>query len=367
MPAYKDTERNTWTSSFRYVDWTGKQQRKLKRGFKTKKEALEFEARYKLTANANMDMTLEAFVDVYFKDKAGELKYRTIKNKKYMIESHVIPYLGKKKMNEITPADIIAWQSEIRGKNYSETYMRMLQNQVTALFTHAFKIYGLTNNPCQKVKKIGKSDVRRLNFWTQEEYQKFIETFEVTSRGYVMFQILFWTGCRLGEMLALAKEDIEFDNNRIHIRKTYYRDNGKDIITLPKTEESIRTVEIPSFLSREIKAYCNTLYEYPENRRLFPLTARGVEKLMDRHIEKAGVKRIEVHSLRHSSAAWQIHQGISAMVIKERLGHKDIRITLNTYGHLYPSEQRKVADMMDKMFDANRTAPTGNRDSLKID
>lgn len=367
MPAYKDEKRNTWTSNFRYVDWTGKQQRKVKRGFKTKKEALEYEAKFKMTSNANMDMTLVEFVDVYFKDKAGELKDRTAKNKRYMMERHVIPYLGSKRMNEISPADIISWQNAIREKNYSETYMRMLQNQVTALFTHAFRIYNLDNNPCKKVKKIGKSDVRRLNFWTQEEYQKFIDTFEKGSRGYVMFQILFWTGCRSGEMLALAKEDIDFVNKQIHIHKTYYRDQGKDVITSPKTEESIRRVDIPTFLVKEIQEYCNTLYEYPDNMRLFALTARGLEKLMDRHIEKAGIKRIEVHSLRHSSAAWQIHQGIPPMVIKERLGHKDIRITLNTYGHLYPSEQKKVADMMDRMFSGMENAPAENRSNLETD
>ena len=103
-------------------------------------------------------------------------------------------------MNEVAPADIIAWQNEIRSKNFSESYQRMLQNQVTALFTHAQRIYNLSNNPCKKVKKIGRSDVRRLEFWTYEEYQKFIATFEKGTRSYLMFEILFWTGMREGEI-----------------------------------------------------------------------------------------------------------------------------------------------------------------------
>lgn len=74
MPAYKDEERNTWTSSFHYKDWMGKQQRKMKRGFKTKREAVEFEANFKLTANANMDMKLGAFVEVYFNNKTIPIK-----------------------------------------------------------------------------------------------------------------------------------------------------------------------------------------------------------------------------------------------------------------------------------------------------
>lgn len=368
MPVYKDDERNTWTCSFYYKDWTGKQKKKLKRGFKTKREATEFEAQFKLTANANMDMKMEAFIDVYFKDKEGELKQRTINNKKYMIKRHVLPYFEDKKMNEITPSDLIAWQNEIRKKKYSDSYMRMLQNQVTALFTHAGKIYNLGNNPSQKVKKIGKSDVRRLTFWTFDEYQTFIETFEKGTKGYLMFQILFWTGCREGEMLALAKEDIDFNQNLIHIHKTYFREKGMDYITTPKTEESIRTIDIPVFLTEEIKEYCDKLYQYPDDLRLFEVSARAVQKQMQRHIAKTTLKKIDVHSCRHSHVAYLISQGVQPMVIKERLGHKDIRITLNTYGHLYPSEQKKVAEMMDRVIQQknnsteNGNAPAGNKD-----
>ena len=157
MPVYKDTERGSWYCQFYYEDWTGKRKKKYKRGFRTKKEAQDFESEFKRIASADMDMTVASFVDVYFADKSGELKERSMKNKKYMIDSHVIPYLGDKKMNEVAPADIIAWQNEIRSKNFSESYQRMLQNQVTALFTHAQRIYNLSNNPCKKVKKIGRS------------------------------------------------------------------------------------------------------------------------------------------------------------------------------------------------------------------
>ncbi len=108
MPAYKDTESGKWYSSFYYTDWTGERKRKLKRGFDTKKEALSYEAEYIRKASADMDMKMSSFVDVYFNDKAGDLKERTIKNKRYMIDVHIIPYLGEKPMNEVKPSDIIA-------------------------------------------------------------------------------------------------------------------------------------------------------------------------------------------------------------------------------------------------------------------
>ena len=117
MPAYKDTESGKWYSSFYYTDWTGERKRKLKRGFDTKKEALAYEAEYIRKASADMDMKMSSFVDVYFNDKAGDLKERTIKNKRYMIDVHIIPYLGDKPMNEVKPSDIIAWQNTIRDSH----------------------------------------------------------------------------------------------------------------------------------------------------------------------------------------------------------------------------------------------------------
>ena len=367
MPVYKDTERGSWYCQFYYEDWTGKRKKKYKRGFRTKKEAQDFESEFKRIASADMDMTLASFVDVYFADKSGELKERSMKNKKYMIDSRVIPYLGNKKMNEVAPADIMAWQNEIRSKNFSESYQRILQNQVTALFTHAQRIYNLSNNPCKKVKKIGRSDVRRLEFWTYEEYQKFIATFEKGTRSYLMFEILFWPGMREGEMLALALEDIDLVNKQIHITKTYYRANKKDIITEPKTDNSVRTIEIPDFLAKEIEDYWRRLYQYPKDERLFPVVAEAVQHTMKRHIVKAGIKKIDVHSLRHSHCAYLIKQGVQPLIIKERLGHKDIKITLNTYGHLYPNEQKKVASLLDNLvsdveFNKKEDAPAGNKD-----
>jgi integrase len=269
-------------------------------------------------------------------------------------------------MNEVNPSDIIAWQNEIRNKNYSESYQRMLQNQMTALFIHAQRIYNLANNPCRKVKKIGKSDVRRLDFWTYEEYQEFIETFEKGTRSHLMFQILFWTGMREGEMLALTMQDIDLESRQIHITKTYYRVHKQDIITEPKTDNSVRTIEIPDFLAKEIEDYWKRLYQYPEDERLFPVVAEAVQHMMKRHIAKAGIKSIDVHSLRHSHCAYLIKQGVQPLIIKERLGHKDIKITLNTYGHLYPSEQKKVASLLDQLVgeasaDKKEDAPAGNK------
>ena len=318
--AFKDKETGKWVAQWYEPNVYGVNKQKKKRGFKTQREAKQYECDRNLEKQGNLQMSMKVFVEQYFQDKENELKSRTKQNKRYMIDSYLIPYFGDMKMSDIKPAQIIAWQNEIYKKNLSESYMRMIQNQLTALFTHATKIYDLANNPCKKVKRMGKDDKRGLTFWT---------------------------GIREGELLALSKLDIDFYNNRINISKTYFRANGQDMITTPKTEQSVRAVEIPVFLKEEIKEWCDRQYGLPDNVRLFPVGCRAVQNKMRRQIEKAGVKRIRVHDLRHSHVAYLIEKGVEPLLIKERLGHKDIRITLNTYGHLYPNKARSVADLID--------------------
>lgn len=199
MSAYKDKTQGTWYVSFRYIDWTGKKTQKLKRGFKTKKEALNYEKEFIRKTAADMKMEMNSFIQVYFEDKKNELKENSIRNKQHMMNKHIVPYFGTRKMNEITPADVIQWQNTIQEKGYSKTYERMIQNQLNALFNHAQKIYNLKENPCKKVKKMGKSDANKLEFWTKAEYDRFIAGIEPGSEDYLIFEILFWTGIREGD------------------------------------------------------------------------------------------------------------------------------------------------------------------------
>ena len=322
MSVYKDKAHGTWYTSFRYIDWTGKKRQKMKRGFKTKREALNYEK--------------------------NELKANSIRNKQHMINKHIIPYFGNKKINEITPADIIQWQKIIQENKFSKTYERMIQNQINALFNHAQRIYNLKENPCKKVKRMGKSDADKLDFWIKEEYDRFISGVDRKSEDYLMFEILFWTGIREGELLSLTIADFDMTNNLLHINKTYHRIDGKDVISTPKTDNSVRTIIIPNFLKEEVQEYISYHYGFPENERLFPIVARTLQKRMKRYEKKTGVKPIRVHDLRHSHVAYLINQGVEPLIIKERLGHKNIQITLNTYGHLYPSRQKEVAALLDE-------------------
>ncbi len=309
---------------------------------------MNYENEFKASVAVEPDMQMNKFIDIYFSDKRNELKESSMRNKRHMMNKHILPYFSTKKLNEITPADIIQWQKIIQEKNLSKTYERMIQNQINALFNHAQRIYNLKENPCKKVKRMGKSDADKLDFWTKEEYDTFISGVDKRNEDYLMFEILFWTGIREGELLALTLSDFDMSNNLLHINKTYHRINGKDVISTPKTDNSVRTIIIPNFLKKEVQKYIGQHYGLPENERLFPILARTLQKRLKKYEEKSGVKPIRVHDLRHSHVAYLINQGVEPLIIKERLGHKNIQITLNTYGHLYPSRQKEIAEMLDE-------------------
>lgn len=270
-------------------------------------------------------MQSSAFFAMFEDNYAACYRRIDLFHQRYMMDKYIIPYLGKHSVNKIYPADIIRWQGIIKEMGFKPTYQRMVNNQLVALFNHAQRIYGLQHNPCSKVKRLGKSEAEKLSFWTREEYDRFISAIEKGSTYYIMFRILFWTGCREGELLALTINDFDFENNIINIDKTYFRVNRKDIITEPKTDNSVRTITIPESL----KAYISRLYKYPKDYRIFDMTDRAVQKALKRYIKVSGVRDIRVHDLRHSHAAMLINQGVQPLLIKERLGHKDIRITVN--------------------------------------
>ena len=356
MSVYKDKAQGTWYTSFRYVDWTGKKRQKMKRGFKTKREALNYNSNklyeedfgneFKNSVAVEPDMQMAKFVDIYFSDKKNELKANSIRNKQHMINKHIIPYFGDKKLNEITPADIIQWQKIIQKNKFSKTYERMIQNQINALFNHAQRIYNLKENPCKKVKRMGKSDADKLDFWTKEEYKRFAEEMMDKPLSYYAFQLLYWCGIRSGELLALTPTDFNFKKKTLRINKSYQRLKGEDVISTPKTKNSVRTVIMPQFLCDEMQDCLKLYYSLKPDDRIFPVTKYYLNHEMERGCKASGVKKIRVHDLRHSHVSLLINMGYTALAIGKRVGHSAEKITYR-YAHLFPSVQQDMAEQLD--------------------
>lgn len=231
---------------FYYRDWQGKNKGKTKRGFTTKREALEWERSFKQQQSADLDMTFASFVAIYSRDMKIRLKENTWQTKKHIIETKLIPFFGDKKMNDIRPADVIQWQNKMmayrddEGKPYSGTYLKTIHNQLSAILNHAVKFYELKSNSACKAGAMGTSKAPEMLFWTKVEYQKFADSMLDKPRAFYAFEMLYWCGIRLGELLALTALDFDFTKSTVTISKSYQRLHGNDVITDPKTPKSKR-------------------------------------------------------------------------------------------------------------------------------
>lgn len=344
MKAEKDKKTGKWLIQYRYTDWQGKRRKSTKRGFATKREAEEWLRNFLITQKADFDMKFENFWKMYYADMETRLREHTMRTKKYIVELKILPYFGNKRVNDITAADIRQWQNELIKIGYSPTYLKTINNQLSAIFNYAVRYYDLKSNPCAKAGSMGKSKAEEMDFWTGEEFRRFIDSVMNKRLSYMAFMTLYWTGMRLGELLALNPKDVDLEKRTTSITKSYQRLGKKDVITPPKTPKSKRVITIPEFLAADIKDYMDSLYDLQENDRLFPITKYYLGHEMQRGIKESGVKRIRVYDLRCSHASMLIELGFSPLEIANRLGHEKVETTLNTYAHLYPNKQTKLAE-----------------------
>lgn len=138
-----------------------------------------------------------------------------------------------------------------------------------------------------------------MEFWTKQEFKQFLPSMDKKPEARMAFMLLYWTGMRIGELLALTYADIDLEKRIISISKSYQRLDGKDVITPPKTPKSNRKITIPPFLAEELKEYCSHLYGIMPNERMFRFTKSYMEHEIVRGIKETGVKRIRIHDLRH--------------------------------------------------------------------
>ena len=294
---------------------------------------MEWERDFLQQQSQGVDIEFGNFLEIYYKDMDVRLRENTMYTKRYIIDLKIKPYFEKKILSEITVADVRAWQNELltykdkNGKGYSPTYLKTVNCQLTAIFNYAMRYYNLQDNPCRKAGAIGKSKGEPKDFWMQEEFNAFLETVSDKPETRMAFLLLYWTGMRIGELLALTYNDINLEEKTISINKSYQRLKGKDMITQPKTPKSIRVITMPDFLAEEFREYCSHLYGIMKKERLFRFTKSHMEHCMATGIERSGVKRIRLHDLRHSHASMLVDMGVAPLEIAERLGHETVSYT----------------------------------------
>ena len=356
MPAYKYTLKNgktLWYAAFNYTDWKGEYKHTCKRGFKTQREAKEYERAFLDKQSTTSDILFSSLVENYLEDMSHRLKPTTIKNKKDIINGKILPYFSRLKICDIDTIRIRKWQNELisyrneKGVPYSQTYLKTCNNQLSAILNYAVAHYGLGSNPCRLAGSMGKSKAQEMNFWTLDQYELFSRNIKKSALK-LAFDILFYTGMRSGELLALTPADI-LPNKRISITKNYARVDGDELFLIPKTSRSRRKITIPDFLFDDIHKYIARSGGIEKDDRIFYFTHSALQHDIKNIARKAGLPFIRVHDLRHSHASMLINMGFNIKEISDRLGHESIKTTLDTYGHLYPDKDVKLAETLNNL------------------
>lgn len=293
------------------------------------------------------DITFAAFYRLYLSDMEVRLKPASLSSKRHIFSDKILPFFGTMPMQNITTQHVRKWQSVILRQNYSPTYQQLIDFQLSAMMNYAHRYYGFAN-PCTKAGHIGSSRTKKVNFWTPEEYELFAGCLSADTEAFTAFEILYWTGMRVGELLALTPEDIDGARRQIHITKSYTQIDGKDIISTPKTPKSVRDIGIPRFLLDEIQIYIRMNGIHPSHR-LFNRTSHHLLYKLRRGCEASGVRRIRIHDIRHSHVSLLINAGFSALDIAERVGHESVSTTLDVYAHLFPDQQQLLIERLEEL------------------
>lgn len=347
MSVYKDSYTNSWSCKFRYTDYNGNNKQHKKTGFTTKKSASEYEEKTRKKLEGSSEDSFEYVAKKYLEWCKATNKELTAYMKVSTFNNHILPYFGKMKISDITKTTIREWQLSILNGDYKPSTQRQLNSTLSGFFTYAVELGYYDVKPMPK--SIGSLKSTHLDYWTLEEFEKFMSVIEKPIYQ-VSFNLLYCTGMRIAEMRALTYADFDFSNNTVSITKNVHTIHGKEVITSPKTVKSNRTITVPKEVMTMVHLYYISNYGMSEKDRLFYISANAFTKAFDRYIGLSGVKKIRIHDLRHSHASMLVNLGMPINMISKRLGHENIQTTLDVYTHLYESKEKELEDKMNEIF-----------------
>ena len=305
------------------------------------------------------DMLFSELVEKYMKHSEIRKKETTCGTKESIINSKILPYFKDELVAEISVEDIEDWQDIIleattkQGNPYSQTYIRTIRSQFTAIMNYAVNKLGLPFNPLDRADMIGEKDGNERAFWTLDHYKEFRNVIAEKPQYFYAFEVLFWTGMRMGEMLALKPNDFDFANLTIRVDETYTKFKGRNLITAPKTKNSKRIIHIPQSLAEELKEYMDSIYGLGHDDRIFSVTKSGLHREIDRGVEVCCIPDICVHGLRHSFSSMAQSEEVNAteIVVSTILGHSKKKTMTARYSHAYEKDLIAVAGRLNKLME----------------
>ena len=359
MPVYYNADKKTWYAMFYAKDYKGVNKKYKKTGFKKKKEAQEYEYEFKKKISKSVNMSFNSLYELYFEDYKKRHKPTAINTVETFFRLHILPFFDNIEISKINSYMIREWQNEMlekkneNGKLFSENSKANIYAALKSMFNWAAKYQGLNENPCKNLGAFGsKKNRSEMKIWSVDDFNKFINLLEIKNKekdgkytdSIIIFKILFWTGLRIGEVLALTFDDINLKEKFIDVNKTISHINKKDYITTPKTLGSVRKVILPENLILDLKLYFSKFekQKISKSERIFNLKKSQLRYILEKCSIQAEVEKIRLHDFRHSHASYLLFIQADITAISKRLGHDNLQTTINTYSHLYKDANKQL-------------------------
>lgn len=328
------------------------------RGFKKKADAKEAEAEYrKNNTEIKKDITVGKYFDMWFENYVDDLGENTKENYACIINKHVLPKFENMLLTDLK-SDVLQEFYTEKKKILSGTRVNGIHKLIKMALSYAVMWEYLRSNPAQYVKA-PVIDKPKIVIPTDVEMKKILE-YARSYDAYIAIIIGATTGMRMSEILALEMDSIDMENRKFIVKNSY--NDTKNIIDKTKTEASERYVTMLKGTEIEFQKY---IYQKKKNMVQFgsmyynnnflctyvdglKLTRNYVSKRFKKIVRKLNLDdNINFKSLRHYHASWLLRQKVHPKVVQERLGHKSIKITLDTYTHLIDSLQDKIINSLD--------------------
>lgn len=345
---------------------TGKRKRKKQRGFKTKREAeaalVQVEAEViHGTYIEPSKMLFKDYLEGWFVGKRSTLAEQSVTVYKTYLNNKIIPSLGHIPLSKLTSLHLQNFANELKEEDFSSKTIKKVFEIIRLAFEQAKDFDIVPKNVATKVK-LPKLEQKAMEVWNEQEIIRFLQTAK-DERYYLAFYLAITTGMRQGEILGLRWKDIDFESNTLCIRQTL-KNNGKGFLEGGKTKASMRTVDLTEEVMRSLKKHKASIAKeklvggggYQDYGLVVctphgtPLNPSNLRRVFNRLITKAEVPKITFHALRHTHATWLLSKGVNVKVISERLGHSNIKVTLDVYSHVLPTMQAEVLTHLDALL-----------------
>lgn len=347
----------------------GKPMQYKKRGFKTKKEAQNalIELEQSLFRGSyikpNKIIYGDYLINQWLEDKQTKVKKQTLKTYRWIVEKHIIPSLGNIELNQLTPMNIQKLYNQLTKEGIlSDENIQKVHTLINDSLKKAERWGLISQNPASLIDR-PKAVKKEIRVWNLQEVKTFLKFAKDYNRYYIVLLLALTTGMRQGEILGLRWKDIDFEQGCLRITQTLSSD-GKELLPYTKTKAGIRSVDLPEETIQQLLLHKNMIeqekIELGDQYMDFDLvacTSRGtptnksnIRRTFKAITKKANLAKIRFHDMRHTHATLLLLQGVNSKIVSERLGHADVRITLDTYSHLLPSMQKETARSFGKML-----------------